>query len=143
MAKKAEQDTLADMFVRMGRDLSLPQMDVDTIVDHHRRNLDALQKSAETMANGTQTALTRQLQVLDETLREITRLADGYRNAAGPDEVMARQAEFVQRSFETALRNAGEMGELVRKSGEDTVKVLRARIREGMKDIAAERTERE
>ncbi|TJV27578.1 MAG: phasin family protein, partial [Mesorhizobium sp.] len=46
MAKRPESDSFIDMFGRFGRDLKLPNVDVEAILSHHRKNPEALEKSA-------------------------------------------------------------------------------------------------
>ena len=46
MAKQPESDSFLDMFSRFGRDLKVPNVDVEAIISHHRKNLEALEKSA-------------------------------------------------------------------------------------------------
>ena len=48
---------------------------------------------------------------------------------------MAKQADFARKSFEAAVKNAGEVAELVKKSSADSIEILRARIRESMEEI--------
>ncbi|WP_457155941.1 TIGR01841 family phasin, partial [Mesorhizobium sp. P5_C1] len=54
-----------------------------------------------------------------------------------PQELMAKQTEFARKSFEAALKNAGEVAELVKKSGTESVDILRTRIKEAMEEIRA------
>ncbi|MCC0040134.1 MAG: TIGR01841 family phasin [Brucellaceae bacterium] len=135
MAKKPESQNFIDMFANLGKDLKLPSVDVEQVIEHHRKNLEALQKSASTASSGAATVMARQREMLEETLREITDMAQSYRAPGNPQELMAKQADFARRSLETAMKNTSEMAELVRKSSEETVDVLRQRIRDGMDEI--------
>lgn len=137
MARKPETgaETFIDMFRRFGEGLPMPDVDVDRIIDHHRRNLEALEKSARASQAGASAILSRQREMLQETLGEITELAQSYRSPENPQELIAKQADFARRSFETAVKNAGEMAELMSRSGGEAVDILRARIREGMEEI--------
>lgn len=137
MAKQTDPDTLLDMFSRFGRDLKLPNVDVEAIVSHHRKNLEALEKSARAGAEGASSLLQRQREMLQDTLREVTDMAQSYRAPGNPQELMAKQTEFARKSFETALKNAGEVAELVKKSGTESVDILRGRIKEAMEEIRA------
>lgn len=137
MAKQPESDSFMDMFGRFGRDLKLPNVDVEAILSHHRKNLEALEKSARASAAGAQSLLSRQREMLQDTLREITDMAQDYRTPGNPQELMAKQAEFARKSFETALMNAGEVAELVKKSGTESIEILRDRIKEAMAEIRA------
>lgn len=135
MAKKSETESIIDMFARLGQDLRLPSMDIERVIEHHRRNLEALQKSAETATAGASALMARQREMLEETLRKITEMAEHYRAPASPQDLIAKQADFARKSFEAAVNNAGEISELVRKSSDETLEVLRKRIRDGMEEI--------
>ncbi|RVC80265.1 phasin family protein [Mesorhizobium sp. M4A.F.Ca.ET.022.05.2.1] len=135
MAKQPDSDSFLDMFSRFGRDLKMPNVDVEAIISHHRKNLEALEKSARAGAAGASSLLTRQREMVQEALREITDLAQNYRAPGNPQELMTRQAEFARKSFETALKNAGEVAEMARKSGTESIEILRERIKDAMAEI--------
>ena len=135
MAKKPESESFIDMFAKLGQYLKMPNLDVERVIEHHRKNLEALEKAARTATSGATTLFSRQREMLEETLREITDMAQGYRAPGSPQDMMAKQAEFARRSFETAVKNASEIGEVVRKSSGETIEILRERIREAMEDM--------
>lgn len=135
MAKKPESESFVDMFSNFGRDLKMPNVDVEAILNHHRKNLEALQKSAAASASGAQDLMAKQRQILQDTMSEITDMAQSYRAPGNPQEMMAKQAEFARRSFETAVKNASEAAEIIKKSGTESVEILRERIRETMEEI--------
>ena len=135
MAKQPESDSFMDMFGRFGRDLKVPN--VEAILAHHRKNLEALEKSARAGAAGASSLLSRQREMLQDTLREVTEMAQSYRAPGNPQELMAKQTEFARKSFEAALKNAGEVAELAKKSGTESVDILRTRIKEAMEEIRA------
>ncbi|MER8959202.1 MULTISPECIES: phasin family protein [unclassified Mesorhizobium] len=137
MAKRPESESFIDMFGKFGRDLKLPNIDVEAILAHHARNLEALEKSARASAAGASALLSRQREMLQDTLREITDMAQNYRAPGNPQEMMQKQAAFARKSFETALKNAGEMAELARASGTESIEILRSRIKEAMEEIRA------
>lgn len=135
MARKPESGSFADMFSKFGQDLKMPAVDVDAIIEHHRKNLEAFEKSAKASAAGASALMNRQREMLQDTLREITDMAQGIRSSGNPQDAMAKQAEFAKRSFEAAVRNAGEVAELVQKSGTESIEILRERIRGAMDEI--------
>lgn len=137
MAKRPESESFIDIFGKFGRDLKLPNVDVEAILAHHARNLEALEKSARASAAGASALLSRQREMLQDTLREITDMAQSYRAPGNPQEMMQKQAAFARKSFETALKNAGEMAELARASGTESIEILRSRIKEAMEEIRA------
>ena len=137
MAKQPDTDSFLDMFSRFGRDLKLPNVDVQGILDHHCKNLEALEKSARASAAGASSVLARQHEMVQNAMHEITRMAQNYQTPGNPQELMTRQAEFARRSFETTLKNASEVADLVRRSSTESVEILRDRIRDAMTEIRA------
>lgn len=133
MARKPE--SFIDMFTRLGQDLKMPRVDIDAVLDHHRRNLEALQKSASAATSGASTLMSRQGQMLQELLHEISDVAQTLRSSGSSQEIMSKQADFARRSFEAAVKNAGETADIMRKSGGESLDILRARIRESLEEI--------
>ena len=133
MAK--EQHSFIDMFARLGQDLKLPSIDIERVIEHHRKNLEALERSAKAASTGANTIMKRQREMLQETLEEISTMAHNYRTPASAQELMEKQTDFARRSFETAVKNTSEMADLVRKSGSESIEILRQRIRDGMAEI--------
>jgi phasin family protein len=137
MAKKPDADPFTSLFTKFGKDLKMPGMDVQAILDHHRKNFEALQKSASVSASGAQSIMAKQRDMLQETMREITAMAENLRSAGSPQEAMNRQVDFARRSFERAVENTSEVGEIAKKSGTESVEVLRERIKDMMQEIRA------
>ena len=79
--------------------------------------------------------MNRQRELLQQSLHEFAEMAQDVRTPGNSREAMQRQSEFARRSFEAAVRNASEVAELVNKSSADSIEILRARIRESMKEI--------
>jgi phasin family protein len=49
--------------------------------------------------------------------------------------MMAKQADFARKSFETTVKNAGEVAEIVKKSSSESIEILRKRIQDAMEEI--------
>lgn len=130
-----EPESILDMFSKLGADMKLPRMDVEHVLAHHRKNLEALEKSAKAAAAGASSVMERQRDVLRATLSEVAGLAESYRGGGNPQDLMAKQADFARRSFEAAVKNAGDVADIVRKSGAESIDILRERIRESMDEI--------
>ena len=135
MAKKPESDSFIDMFASFGRDLHMPNLDVDRMLEQHRKNLEALEKAAKSASTGASDVFSKQRDVLQSTFREITDMAEQMRTPGNPQDMVGKQAEFARKSFETAVKNASEIGEVMRKSSTETIDILRERIREAMEDM--------
>lgn len=135
MTKKTDNESFMDMFSQFGKDLKMPSVDIEAILSHHRKNLEALQKAASASAAGAQSVMAKQREVLQEGLQEITEMAQGFRTPGGPQEMMTKQADIARKSFETAVKNASEVADIVKKSGTESVDILRKRIQDAMEEI--------
>ena len=135
MSKNSDPDSIMEMFSRFGRELKMPRIDVDAILRHHRKNIEALEKSAEISAAGASSLMNRQREMLQATLQEVTEMARTFGSPGNPQELVTKQADFARKSFEAAVKNAGEVSELVKKSSIDSIEILRARIRESMEEV--------
>ena len=135
MAKNPQTESFTDVFTRFGQDLHMPKVDIQQIMSHNRKNLEALEKSAKASAAGAQAVIAKQREALQDMLREVSDIAQHYRASGNPQEMMAKQADFARKSFEAAVKNAGEVAEIVQKSGGESVEILRQRIRESMEEI--------
>lgn len=135
MAKKPEFNSIIDMFARLGRELKMPDLDIERVIEHHRRNLEAFEESARTAAAGTSKLMARQSEMLKETLHDINEMAETYTKPSDPKDFAEKHAEFARKGFETAVRNTGEVAELVAKSSGEALDVLRQRIKDGMQEI--------
>ena len=135
MAKKTDADSFIDMFKNFGQDLKMPSVDVEKIIEHHRKNLETLEKTAKAATSGASSVMAKQREILQETLREVTDMAQNFRAGASQRHMSARQAAFAKRSFETAVKNASEMADVVRQSSTETIEILRTRIKDAMEEI--------
>jgi phasin family protein len=110
-------------------------MDIERVIEHHRKNLEALEKSAATASAGAKAVIARQREMLEETLAEISGMARSYRAPANAQEFVEKQTEFARKSFETVVKNTSEVADMAGKSGSESLDILRKRIREGMAEI--------
>tara|TARA_R110002020_G_scaffold47651_1_gene135560 strand:- start:16371 stop:16808 length:438 start_codon:yes stop_codon:yes gene_type:complete len=137
MAEKKSTDDLVSMFMNFGKDMKLPQPDLDVIVARHQKNLEALDQAAKTAGTGASSILTRQREMVREALEEISAMADRVKSGGDPKSMMETQADFAKRSFEMAIRNTSEIAGMAQQSGAETFKVLQKSMQETLEDVRA------
>jgi phasin family protein len=135
MAKKPDTEHFVDMFAALGRDLKMPNVDVDAILDHHRKNLDALEKASRSAASGASDVFAKQREILEQTLAEVREMTTRLQAPGSPRELVDRQAEFARKSFEAAVKNASDIGEVISRSSTEALDILRGRIKEAMEEM--------
>ena len=108
MAKKPESQSFMDVFANFGRDLKMPNIDIEKIMDHNRKNLEALEKSAKASAAGASALVDKQREALQDALREFTDLAQSYRISGNPQEMVEKQADFARKASRPQSRMPGK-----------------------------------
>jgi len=64
------EKTVMDMFADMAKQISLPKIDYEAFLDIHRKNIEAMQKSAAVVSEGGRAVLAKQQEILAEVGRE-------------------------------------------------------------------------
>ena len=135
MSEKPPSNPFLDMFQQFGKNLNLPQPDISSVVDYHRKNIEALQKATQASSSGAQTMMSKQREALEEALAEITEIVQGASQSQDPSKMVADQIEFAKKSFDTTIKNATEMNEILKESGSESFNILKDRMEESIAEI--------
>ena len=125
-----DSNSYLDMFRKFGSDLGLPKLNVDTLIETHRKNLDALGESVKVAAQGAQSVAQRQREVLEAGLQEAASLARGYKPLGSVHENLALQTEFARKVFDIAVKGAQDSAATARQSTGEAVKIIQDRMKE-------------
>ena len=126
-----------DMFSKLGEQLKVPSFDMGRIMEHHRKNFDAMTRSWQAIASGATAIADKQREVMEKALQQVGEMARNYKPAGSPQEIVAKQAEFAKQSMEAAIANTRDIAELVQKSGADAFKIIQDRMTESYEEIRA------
>jgi phasin family protein len=126
---------LLDMFRKLGEDMKVPAVDMDKIVEHHRKNLEALAASGKAAAEGAGAIAAKQKEIVETAVKEIQAAAENFKLPGSAQEMMAAQSEFAKRAMEAAVRNTRDMAELMQKSNAEAVRVIQDRMKESFEEI--------
>src|SRR6266567_2218859 len=129
--------TVMDMFADMAKQINLPSVDYQPFLDIHRKNIEAMQKSAATLSEGGRAILARQQEILAEVGREARQMIADFKPGGSPQEVMTKQAELAKRMFEATVKNTRDVAELVQKSSSEAPKIILDRMRESFSEARA------
>jgi phasin family protein len=102
----AEQwQSFTSMFTKLAEDLRLPRVDTEKLIEAHRKNIDALARSAEAASEGAKSLAMKQRQIVEEASRE------------------------------AAVRNTRDVAELVQRSSTDALKIIQDRMQQSFEEI--------
>ena len=123
-----------DMFQKFGESLKLPTPEIDKMVEHQRKNIQAFQDAMQATSSGTQEFMSKQREQLESALADVTEMFQSF-NPTEPSKMASDQMEFARKSFETAIKNTTELGEIARDTGTESFNILRKRMEDSMAEI--------
>ena len=126
------EKTFMDMFADMGKQINLPKVDYDALMESHRRNIDAVQKSALAFSQDGRALLARQQEIFTDVMRQSRDLMAEFKPQGSPQEIAAKQAELARRTFDAVVKNTKDIAELVQKSSNEAATIIMNRIRESI-----------
>jgi phasin family protein len=131
------EKTIMDMFADMGKQFNLPKIDYDALIETHRKNIDALQKSAAAAAQGGGALMARQQEIFTDVMRQSRELVAEFKPGGSPQEIAAKQAELARRSFDAVVKNTRDIAELMQKSSSEATAIIMNRVRESIAEARA------
>jgi len=134
-----EATSYVDMLRKFGGDLGLPKLDIDKLIEGHKKNIEALSQSATVAAKGAQSMAQKQREIFEAGLQEATKLAREYQPLGKLQDNFALQAEFAKKVFEIALKGAQDSAATARQSTGEAVKIIQDRLKESFEEIRKQR----
>ena len=131
------EKTIMDMFADMGKQFNLPRIDYDTLLETHRQNIDAVQKSALAFSQDGSALLARQQEIFAEVMRQSREMIAEFKPLGSPEEMAAKQAELARRTLDAVVKNTEDIAELVQKPSSEATAIILNRIRESIAETRA------
>src|SRR5258708_15597425 len=97
--------TVMDMFADMAKQINLPKIDYEAFLDIHRKNIEAMQKSAAALSEGGRAVFAKQQEILAEVVREARQLIADFKPGGAPQEVANQQEGLARRVFEATVEH--------------------------------------
>jgi phasin family protein len=123
-----------DRFRQFGGELGLPKVEVEQLVEARRKDLDALEHTAQVAAEGARSLAEKQLEIVETAFHEAAALVRDFKPTGDPKEILAKQTEFAGKAFGSAVQNTREVTELANRTATDAAATIRDRLRESLSD---------
>ncbi len=123
-------------FTRMFSDMKVPAMpDMEALMSAHRRNLETLSAANRVALEGAQTVARRNMEIMQQTMTELTETMRSFANADAPQARAAKQAEMLKGAYERAVSNMQEISGMIQHSSGEAVGLLNKRFAEAMDEV--------
>ena len=131
------QRNFMEVFQRLGEQLKVQSFDMSKILEHHRRNFDAMTRSWQALASGSHEIAQKQREIFEGVMKDVAVMVQGYKPIGPPHEVFAKQSEFARKAMEAAMANTRDIAQLAQKSGGEALAIIQERMRESYDEIRA------
>lgn len=111
--------------------LKIPDIDIDTLVDWQRKDLEALVEVHRQAYEGIKALVERRNEILQETLAQ---WRGALQDTTGMEE-FARQSEAAKRGLQQAIDHFGEISDMEAQLRNDSWKIVQGRLQENMANL--------
>jgi phasin family protein len=112
-------------FTKLMKDFKLPGVDLATIMDREKKNIEALTEANRVAFEGWQALVHRQAEILQESIKRAVGTLQG-------EDAGTKRMDLASHAFEAALSNMRELSEMAAKSQKDAFDVIRRRVEENL-----------
>lgn len=109
-------------------DFNVPSVDVDSIVDAQKKNVEAISSASKMAFEGAQAIMERQGELAHKAIEEITEAVKDLSEASSPQEGISKQADVTKDALERSLSNVSELTDMMTKSNQAVFDLLNKRI---------------
>ena len=135
MAK--ESQSFVDIVRQFAADLGLPKVDVDKLVETHRKNFEALTQTALVASDGMKSVAAKQKEMVESAFREALDMARNFKPSGNPQEILAKQGEVARNALDAAIDHTRQIADQVAKSNAEALKIASDRIVASIAELRA------
>jgi len=122
-------------FTKYLSDFKFPNLDIEAYIAAQRKNVEALSQANRLAYDGLQAVAKRQIEIVRQSLDQASAAAREAAEPGTPQDKAAKQAELAKVSFERALGNLRELGELVTKANSEAFDLLQSRFTQSLDEV--------
>ena len=130
-----DPNKLMGQFQSMLTQYKLPSVDIDKLIAAQQKNIEAVAEANRVAVDGIQALARRQVEVLQETMKEASQAVSSLSKAGSPAELAAKEAELGTSAFEKSVATMREMAEILVKSSQEATDKINARVAASLDEI--------
>ena len=117
-------------------ELKLPPMpDLDALTAANRRNIEALTAANKVALEGAQAVAKRHMEIMQQTVAEMTAAMQALATPEAPKARAARQAEMAKEAYQHAVANLKELSDLIQRANAEALGLVNRRFTEALDEI--------
>jgi phasin family protein len=126
-----------DILSKFGAELGLPTVDVDRLLEAHKKNIEALANSASVISEGARSVAEKNQEIFEAGLHELAAIARDYRPLAAETDLAEKRVEFAKKVFDAIAKNARDVNDIANQSTKEASRIFQDRLKASIDDIKA------
>lgn len=114
-----------------------PVFDIKQMMETQRKNMQAMTDAMQLGMECIQAAMSRQAEIVGRMVQDNSSFASTIMSEGTPEQKVQRQAELMRKSYETTIKSAREVGDILTKSGEEAAEILNRRVSASLTEFKA------
>jgi phasin family protein len=125
-------------FTKLFAEMKLPAMpDMEAFIAANRRNIETFTAANRVAMEGAQAIARRNMEIMQQSMAELTEGMKALATADGPQAKAAKQAEMLKQAYEHAVANMQELRDLIQQSNAEALALINQRFVEAMDEVKA------
>jgi phasin family protein len=125
-------------FASLFGEMKLPAMpDMEAFIAANRRNIETFTAANRVAMEGAQAVARRNMEIMQQSMAELTECMKSFATADGPQAKAAKQAEMLKQAYERAVANMQELRDLIQQSNSEALALINKRFTEAMDEVKA------
>jgi phasin family protein len=125
-------------FTKLFSEMKLPAMpDMEAFIAANRRNIETFTAANRVAMEGAQAIARRNMEIMQQSMAELTDGMKALATAEGPQAKAAKQAEMLKQAYEHAVANMQELRDLIQQSNAEALALINHRFVEAMDEVKA------
>ena len=122
-------------FTNVVGDFKLPMLDVESLIEAQRRNVQAFTAANQTVFEVYKGIAQRQADMAKVALEDLSKAGSDMIAAGSIEEKTAKNADLVKKTYESAIANAKELAELYVKGHAEAFETINKRVSEALDEM--------
>jgi phasin family protein len=138
MGRQMMEKGMAGMaeFSKLFSEMKMPGMaGMETFLAAQRRNMEVLSAANRVALEGAQAVAKRHMEIMQQTMAEMTESMRELASPESPQVKAARQAEVLKSAYERAVANIRELADLIQRSNGEAIEILNKRFTEALDEV--------
>ncbi len=123
-------------FSKLFAEMKMPGMGgMDVFLNAQRRNMEALSAANRVALEGAQAVAKRHMEIMQQTMSEMTESMRELSSPESPQAKAARQAEMLKVAYERAVAHIRELADLIQRANGEAIETLNKRFTEALDEV--------